>query len=183
MTLYTATGVTDALIIPGDIAVTRISGYAGAAIRAGELLNGEGFRDYEHAFCYVGGPDDLILEAEPGGARIVPFHYDMNTCLWTSGLAAFDLTRYRQNRAAVTAEKYRGVGYSFLDYASLVAHRLGINVPGLQTYIASTKHMICSQLCDQFRLDLGSRLFTDNRWPGYVTPASIANLIEKEMSR
>jgi hypothetical protein len=170
-------------VLPGDIAVTQMAGPIGRGIRVAELLNGEGFHDFEHAFCYVGGPDDLILEAEPHAARLVPFAYPMNTCLWTSGIPAFALSFKQQSLAPLVANRYVGVGYSFLDYAALIMHRLNINVPGLQPYIASSGHMICSQLADQFRFDLGSHLFADGRWPGYVTPASLANLIESEMAK
>lgn len=157
-----------------------MSGPIGPMIRFGELLNGDGFSDYEHAFVYVGGAADLILEAEPGGARLVPFHYPMETCLWTSGIPRFMVATY-PGFVEEIARKYLGTPYSFLDYAALVTHRLGIPVPGLRQYIASTDHMICSQLADQFRLDMGSHLFDDGRWPGYVTPASLANLIRSAM--
>jgi hypothetical protein len=169
-------------ILPGDIAVTRIGGNVGRLIRMGELLNGEGFHDYEHAFCYIGGPD-LILEAEPGGAVIRSFHYPMNECLWTSGIAAFALPPRAREQVALVAGRYRGVGYSFADYAAVAAHRLRLPIPGLREFVASTRHMICSQLADQFRLDLGNHLFADGRWPGYVTPAAIGNLIESEIAR
>lgn len=175
--LTTAAGAT---VLPGDFAVTKMAGPLGPLIRVGEALNGEGFRDYEHAFAYIGGPDDLILEAEPGGARLVPFHYVMSACLWSSGIPSLAIA-VRTGLVEEAGMRYKGVPYSFLDYAALVAHRLGIPGPGLRSYIASTKHMICSQLVDQFRLDLGSHLFDDGRWPGYVTPASLANLIESAM--
>ena len=48
--------------LPGDFAAVRLESPVGVAIRVGELLNGDGFRDYEHAIFYVGG-QDLILEA------------------------------------------------------------------------------------------------------------------------
>jgi len=153
-----------------------MASFVGPLIRFGEFLNGDGFSDYEHAFCYVGGPDDLILEAEPGGSRLVPFHYEMRTCLWTSGIPAFALA-VSTGRVEEIARRYTGIGYSFLDYAALSMHRLGIPAPGLRRFIGTTRHMICSQLADQFRLDLGSHLFNDGRWPGFVTPAEIANLI------
>lgn len=167
-------------ILPGDFAVTKMAGPLGPFIRLGEALNGEGFRDYEHAFMYVGGDTDLILEAEPGGARLVPFHYEPRTCLWSSGIPSLAIA-VPTGRIQTVAARYKGVPYSFLDYAALVAHRLDVPVPGLRRYIGTTRHMICSQLVDQFRLDLGSHLFDDGRWPGYVTPASLANLIESAM--
>jgi hypothetical protein len=68
-----------------------------------------------------------------------------------------------------------GVGYSFLDYLALAAHRLRIPAPGLKRRIASSKHLICSQLCDAAYADEGCRLFS-GVWPGYVTPLGLWNL-------
>jgi hypothetical protein len=70
---------------------------------------------------------------------------------------------------------HRGVGYSFLDYDAIAAHRLHLPVPGLRAYIGSTGHLICSQLCDQAYADVGAHLYADGRWPGYVTPLDLWN--------
>jgi hypothetical protein len=37
--------------------------------------------------------------------------------------------------------------------------------------------MICSQLVDFCYAKAGVRLFADNRWEGYVTPADLAGLL------
>ena len=37
--------------------------------------------------------------------------------------------------------------------------------------------MICSQLVDYCYLMAGVHLFNDGRWPGYVTPEDLANVI------
>ena len=66
-----------------------------------------------------------------------------------------------------------------MDYFALALHRLGIPAPELKRYIGSSKHLICSQLVDLVYAEAGIHLFTDNRWPGYVTPADLANLILK----
>ena len=164
-------------VLPGDFAAVRLESPVGVAIRVGELLNGDGFRDYEHAIFYVGGPQDLILEAEPGGAQLVPYHYDGSGVLWSSQNPKLGLTSMQRAAAVQVAESYKGVPYSFLDYAALAAHRLHIPAPDLRKFIASTGHMICSQLSDQCRFNIGSHLFADGRWPGYVTPADLAALI------
>jgi hypothetical protein len=87
------------------------------------------------------------------------------------------LTPAQRAQAASVADQYKGVPYSWADYGALALHRLRIPVPDLKRYIGDTGHQICSQLADQCRLDLGSHLFDDNRWPGFVTPADLANLI------
>jgi hypothetical protein len=172
------------LVEPGDFAAAQIRGDAGVLITAGEFLYERGplgIRKkprYQHAIFYAGGPDDLILEAEPGGARLRPFHYDPATVLWSSDNPALTLTPGQRARVMEVAEKYKGIPYSGLDYEALALHRLHIPAPGLRKYIASTGHMICSQLVDQCRLELDSHLFTDPpRWPGYVDPEDLAVLI------
>src|SRR5215469_11111380 len=77
---------------PGDFAAVKMESTVGTLIHFGEILNGSGFRDYEHAIVYVGGPQDLILEAEPGGASLVPYHYDGSRVLWSSLNSKLDLT-------------------------------------------------------------------------------------------
>jgi hypothetical protein len=166
-------------VLPGDFAAVRLESPVGTAIRVGELLNGDGFRDYEHAIFYVGGKDDLILEAEPGklGARLVPYHYDSTGVLWSSQNPRLGLTAMQRAAAPQIADRYKGVPYSFLDYGALALHRLHIPAPDLKAYIASTDHAICSQLVDMCRFTMGNHLFADNRWFGYVTPADLAALI------
>ena len=73
----------------------------------------------------------------------------------------------------------RGTRYSFLDYDALAMHRLGIYVPGLRGYIADSRHMICSQLCDR-AYDLGGVHLFDNRWEGYVTPGDLYVLDKRQ---
>lgn len=165
------------IVQPGDFAAVRVENPVGTIIHIGEILNGSGFRDYEHAIFYAGGPDDLILEAEPGGAKLVPYHYDNTGVLWSTVNPKLNLTPHQRSMAMTIAEHYKGVPYSFGDYLALALHRLHVPTPDLRKYIADNRHMICSQLVDQCRLDMGSHLFTDKRWPGFVTPADLANLI------
>lgn len=157
--------------LPGTNGLTRISGSAGRLIRIGQFLNGTGFSDWEHAFKYLG--NGLIIEAEPGGARIT--HVSRYPVIhWCTATAA----RYspvQLQASADAARKYKGVPYSFLDYDAIAAHRLHIPAPGLRQYIESTKHMICSQLTDQADADAGIHNF-ENRWPGFVTPGNLYDL-------
>lgn len=157
---------------PGDFAAVQTAGDTGALIRLGEALNGDGFGDYEHALIYIG--DGEIVEAEPGGARRRVRGVQAGD-LWSTGL--WNLTPQAREKIRAAAIGYIGIPYGWLDYFALAAHRLHIPAPGLKDYIASTGHMICSQLVDQCYADAGVYLFSDGRWPGYVTPGALANLI------
>lgn len=155
--------------LAGLIGLTSIHGSVGKLIEFGQFLNGDNFSQWEHAFISLG--NGLIVEAEPGGARVGHVG-DYPVIHWCYGL--YSLGTAKQNAdAALAAKAYVGVPYSAADYFALVAHRLHIPAPGLQDYIANSQHQICSQLVDQADSDAGIHLFTDNRWPGYVTPADL----------
>lgn len=154
---------------PGDFGLTTLAGWSGLGIKLGEWANGDGFRNYQHAFMVL---DDAgrILEAAPGGAHYgTVSEYAAETVVYSS----WDLTDDQRGALIVAATKYLDTPYSALDYFALVAHRLHIPAPGLKSYVADSGHMICSQLVDQVYQDAGLQLFADHRWPGYVTPASL----------
>jgi cell wall-associated NlpC family hydrolase len=157
---------------PGDFELTKIAGEGGELIRIGQLLNGDGFEDYEHARLYLGGGQ--VLEAEPGGARIAPVG-EVAGGLWSTG--KIPLTGAQRTAIVAAARGYVGTPYSAADYFALAAHRLHLPLPGLKAYVASSGRMICSQLVDRCYQDAGVHLFNDNRWPGYVTPGSLAGLL------
>lgn len=112
-----------------------------------------------------------IVEAEPGGAVERPWHYEDRPHLWSAGIIE------TPESAGLYARKYIGTGYSFLDYEAIACHSLHIPAPGLKSYIATTRHLICSQLVDQSELDAGCHLFDDGRWPGFVTPYHLGLLL------
>ena len=155
---------------PGDYGCTPRPGPVGAMIRAGEWLNGDAFSQYQHAFVWT--DDGMIVEAEPGGAVEVPFHYDLEAC----AVSSLPLTGLERTAIVRAARSYIGTPYSVADYFALAARRLHIPARGLREYVASSHHMICSQLTDRCFLDAGVHLFQDSRWPGYVTPADLAAL-------
>lgn len=161
----------------GDFGLVRMDGFVGPLIRAGQWAYNGVFTDIEHAFVYVG--DGQIVEAMPGGALLSPLSkYDGETIYWSSGHIPWSGNEERQREMIVEAARgYVGTPYSFLDYFAMAAHRLSIPAPGLQHYIATTKHMICSQLVDQCYLDGQQHLFDDGRWPGYVAPSSLYGLL------
>jgi cell wall-associated NlpC family hydrolase len=157
---------------PGDFAAVDTGGDVGALIKIGEGLNGEGFGEYAHALIYIGGGQ--IVEAQPGGARKRVRGVQPGD-LWSTGL--IPLTGSQRTAIVRAAAGYVGTPYSFLDYWALAAHHFRLPAPGLRGFIQSSHHMICSQLVDQCYQDGGVRLFDDGRWPGYVTPKSLANLL------
>lgn len=167
--------MTNVVPVPGDFGLTQISGGAGRLIRFGQWLNGDGFANFEHAFMYLG--NGQIIEAEPGGARIRPVtEYAPQNVRWSTG--HFSLTEVQRTRIVARARAFEGVPYSFADYAALAAHRLRIPVPGLKKYIYNSGHEICSQIVDVCYQAAPFQLFTDDRWPGYVTPGALYELIK-----
>lgn len=166
---------------PGDFAVVSVGGPPGWLIGLGERLNGSGASgDYQHAFIYAGrspgfGPGHDIIQAEPAGASWAALTPHGKT-LWSTG--KIPLTGPQRVAIVKAAIGYVGTPYSALDYLAIALHHWRIPIPHLKAYIAATGHMICSQLVDQCYADAGVHLFSDNRWPGYVTPADLAQLLE-----
>lgn len=163
--------IVPAYVKPGDFGLVHMGGNSGKWIRIGQWLNGSGFADYEHAFVYVG--NDQIIEAEPSGAHKAVIHY--GGVLWSSGIIKPTDTQ----RALIVSAALRYVGrpYSWEDYFALAARRLHIPLPDLKTYIASSGHMICSQLVARCYADAGCPLY--DRWTGYTTPGDLAQLLHK----
>jgi hypothetical protein len=158
---------------PGDWFCVDTRTLVGRLIIVGEWLNGDGFRDYEHAAVVTAVNPLMIVEARSSGAAEVPYHYEGCRTIWSTGL----IEPPDRDAIVEAARDFIGTPYSFLDYFALALHRLHIPAPGLRSYIASTGHMICSQLVDQCELNGGMHLFTDGRWPGYVTPAALGDLL------
>jgi hypothetical protein len=157
----------------GDIGLTQIGGITGKLIRIGQWLNGDGFADYEHAFVYVGLGE--VVEAQPGGAILAPLSkYDASRIVWHR---APEGKRYA---VAHYAYGMLGTPYSFLDYFAIGAVRLRLPSKRLRAYVASTRHLICSQLADEAYRRAGVQLFSDGRQPGQVTPGALYKLFRKE---
>jgi hypothetical protein len=171
--------------LPGDYACRQMGGDTGKLISLGEYLNGDGFSIYDHAEIFVGlpdkdGPYGYTMGAYPGGAKLVPLQQDQlsdgNGFLWSTG--KIPLAGDQRSAVVRNALLLCKGGYSSADYFALAARRLHIPVPGLKAYIADSGHMICSQLVDYCYMRAGVHLFNDGRWPGYVTPADLANILE-----
>lgn len=165
---------------PGRIGLTKIHGAAGKGIRVGQFLNGSGFEDYEHAFLDLG--DGTLIQAEPGGAQIRSLDiYPEGDVYWCDGIYSTVSTAKRLEIAS-HARTMEHVPYSFLDYFALFTHRLHIPAPGLRRYIASSGHLICSQLVDRAYMLSCVHLF-QNRWEGYVTPGDLYRLDKLQTPR
>jgi hypothetical protein len=175
------------IIQPGDFCCVPISGNVGKLISFGEWLDGDGFTDYDHAEIFIDeadtkGPFGYTIGAYPGGAAKIALPCppaELPNALWSSN--SFILTSEERLSIVASAAKLLGTPYSALDYFALVLHRFGLNADLVRDYIASTGHMICSQLVDYTYFQSGVHLFSDNRWFGYVTPADLANVIKEKL--
>lgn len=161
----------------GLIGLTSIAGNVGKLIEFGQWLNGDGFKTWEHAFISIGG--GLIVEAEPGGARVRPYT-EYSQVYWCTGLYKLLNTPVKVAAAEDAAKKYVGVPYSFLDYFALAGKRLHLPHLLLQDYVANTGHMICSQLVARAYWDAGAPIYPE--WTGYVDPLALFNR-DQEMSK
>lgn len=159
---------------PGDFVVIQTGSIVTIPIEIGELLSGGGFSQFNHAaICSRIRADGtvMIVEAEPQGAVEVPWHYDGCEHLWSTGRVP------TSPAAGAAALGLLGVSYGWLDYAAIALHAWHIPFPGLRGFIAHGHTLICSQLVDAAELLAGVHLFHDGRWPGYVRPSDLADLI------
>lgn len=157
---------------PGDIGLTTISGWGGKGIATAQRLMGCPWKTMQHAFGVESVDPSTgalwIVEAMPNGARHVENWH-------TNVIYLRCPDQYRSSVAQAYLDAV-GTPYSWLDYQAIALHHLHIPAPWLKSYIASTKHEICSQLVDQAALDGGWHLFRDGRWPGYVPPCDLNRL-------
>jgi len=161
---------------PGDFAVVDTGRRTTRAVRLLKALSRGGFTMFDHAvICSRVRRDGTvyIVEAMPSGARENVWHYDDHDHLWSTGVVK---TSPKAGKAALA---YVSAPYTWLDYAALSAHTWHLWAPGVKHYVGSAKHLISSQLVDRAERDAGVHLFADRRWPGYVRPADLAELIFK----
>ena len=158
----------------GSIGLVHVEGIVGEAIRVGQLLDGDGFRDFEHAFIlYQAGDlaDARVIEAESEGVRSAPLaEYTGRRVLWLPCPPQYS------TGMQVAAVSYIGVPYAYTDYAAVAAHRLRLPVGGvLRRIVQRSHHVICSQLAAACADKSGWPLVR-SVWPGYVTPGKLAGL-------
>lgn len=160
--------------LPGDFGLTKISGVAGAFVNFGQWFAGD-FAPVQHALVYVG--DGLVVQAMPSGAELIPLTEASPVVKWSTGL--IDLTS--QTREDIADEAYGLVGtpYSFLDYLSIALTRLGVPSQLIRDRVASSGHLICSQLVVEAYARAGVDLFPGT-FPGDVTPGDLWNLLKEK---
>jgi hypothetical protein len=169
---------------PGDFCCAPISGEVGRGITVLQWLDGDRLQPYDHVEIFIGQPDDDALygytvSTYPGGHGKIALPCpaaSLPGALWSSGLIT--LTPAQRAGIIAWAAEHENTGYSWTDYAALILHGLHIPAPGLREFIASTRHMICSQFTDAAYSANGVELFTDDRWPGYVKPGDLAQLLQ-----
>jgi len=157
--------------LPGDFGLVRISGLTGELVSAGQRIIGSGSY-YTHAFVVVGS-GKTVVQAQPGGAKLM----DLDDALGgrKAVYSAYALTEEQRIAIRRAAVSLIGTPYSFLDYAAIGARRL-LGTKGLESYVGSTGHMICSQLVDEAYRRAGIELFP-GRIAGDVAPGDLARLI------
>jgi hypothetical protein len=169
---------------PGDFCCVPISGGAGLGIEIGQWLDGDKFQPYDHAEIFVGqadaaGPHGYTVSAYPdrNGRRPLPCPpAQLPGSLWSSGLIA--LADAERQAIIAWAMDHQQVKYSFADYGALALHHWHLDLPWLQSYIGSTKRLICSQFVDAAYAAAAVHLFQDQRWGGYVKPGDLAGMLQ-----
>jgi uncharacterized protein YycO len=155
---------------PGDFGLVRIGGLTGKGVSLGQRLIGSGSY-FTHAF--IVGRNGYVIQAEPGGAEIVPFADAVGS--QRVAYSAFDLTDQQRTDIVAAACRMVGTPYSFLDYLAIAAERL-VHFDALERFVSADGHLICSQLVDEAYAIAGIELFPD-RVAGDVAPGDLARLI------
>lgn len=158
---------------PGDIGFTRIGGILGRFVHLGQWFNGDKSQ-WTHVFVVL--HSDMVIEAQPGGAIIVPLSKYRHRP--TAFAAPSDLTQEQRDAIVAEATMLEGTPYSFADYAALVLERVGLGFGWTRKYVRNSGHMICSQLADEVYRRAGVQLFDDGRLPQDVTPGDLARLFK-----
>lgn len=178
---------------PGAFGLSRIGGVTGWFVLLAQVLTGR-VSQWTHAFLVL--DDGMVIEAMPGGARIVSIadrlnHKEVVFCdapvrrrveQYRADIA--DLTDDPEFWAALYEEDLRRciveigrcfdrIPYSFLNYPSMGLLWLGIRPRWLREWVASSRHMICSQLVDEVLTRAGCTVFTDRRLSQDVAPGDL----------
>jgi hypothetical protein len=118
------------------------------------------------------------VEAEPGGARIGNLSryagHPLLICDAPVTLAGGDEAATRA-RVVAEASKLLGTPYSFLDYLALALLHLHLPLASwVRKRVETSKHLICSALCDRAYMNAGISLFNDGRLVGDVMPSDLS---------
>lgn len=162
---------------PYGYGLAKIKGPAGFLIKMAQLFAGR-WSKWQHAFLIL--PDGIVLEAEPGGAKIS--HIDEYLKADGSYDCRFvypaELTEDQKDHYASLCSDLEGTPYSFLDYFSLILLHLHIRPWWVTRAVKATGHQICSQLVDYVFQEVGVHLFEDGRFNGDVMPCDLDHLAD-----
>jgi len=164
----------EATPLPGDFGLTKVRGIAGAFINFGQWFVGD-FAPVQHALVYVG--NGMVVQAMPSGAELIPLSEASPVVKWSSGL--IPLKSYQRLMICTEAYCLVGTPYSFLDYVSIALERLGVRPKLIRDYVASTGHLICSQLVELVYERAGVDLLPGT-FPGDVTPGDLYRLLKEK---
>jgi cell wall-associated NlpC family hydrolase len=159
--------------LPGDFGLTKIGGLAGLFVNFGQWFVGD-FAPVQHALVYVG--DGRVVQAMPDGAEGIPLEEASPVVQWSTGL--IDLTPEQREGISLLALQLVGTPYSFLDYVSIALERLGVRPKFIRDHVASTGHLICSQLVVLAYERAGVDLFPGT-FPGDCTPGDLYKLLKE----
>ncbi|WP_395759488.1 hypothetical protein OIE82_27175 [Streptomyces althioticus] len=159
--------------LPGDFGLTKIRGLAGAFVNFGQWFVGD-FAPVQHALVYVG--DGLVVQAMPSGAELIRLEDASPVVKWSTGLV--ELKTWQRLKIRDEALHLVGTPYSFLDYVSIALERLGVRPRFIRDYVASSGHLICSQLVCEAYSRAGVELFPGT-FPGDVTPGDLYKLLKE----
>lgn len=161
---------------PGQFGLTKIHGWAGIGIKTGQALLRlrHPLCPVQHGFLVL--DNDEVIEAEPGGARIMPLSYYTETSrvreTWYSDL---NLTDTQVDNTIIAARLLKDIPYNWVTYWALAAKRFGISTPHIDDLIKNKGYQMCTQLID-WSLHLGGvELYDNGKLPQNVIPSDLWN--------
>lgn len=159
---------------PGDLYLTRISGWTGIFVTAAQWAIGDLSR-YAHAGIYLG--DGLVSEAMPGGLQINPISkYDGKELIHSR----IDLTDVQRQAIVDLARSREGNPYSYLGYLYIALSRFRVCPKWIKRKVSDSSHTLCSQEVDYvYTTAINYHMFQDNRSYLQVTPGDLARFIEE----
>lgn len=166
---------------PYGFGLTKISGWAGFGVWLGQLLAGRPSK-YEHAFLLLPSASQgtIVLEAEPGGARVTTLDEYWNGTGWDAEFVYPPMSDIQKADFEAVAGSLVGTPYSWLDYLALVLYHLHIHPNWVEDRVTTSNHQICSQMVDFVYKHAGVQLFDDGRFPGNVMPSDLAHLAKEK---
>jgi hypothetical protein len=163
---------------PGDFLLTDIDGFVGAGIWLGQRIIGDS-STFEHAALVIN--EHQVVEAMPGGAILSSLSkYLGPEREHRARFVQVSMEPWQRNLVAEYGEACIGTPYSFLDYASIGLAHWHIRPQWVVNYVASSEHLICSQLVDYVLQQASVQLFDDGRFNGDVSPGDLDRLADEK---